>query len=44
MRSDNDIKQDVEAELRWSPDVDETDIAVKINDGDRLREELAVRS
>ena len=22
MRSDNDIKQDVEAELKWSPDVD----------------------
>ena len=28
MRSDTDIKKDVEAELRWSPDVDETDIAV----------------
>ncbi len=34
MRSDNDIKQDVEAELRWSPDVVETDIAVKVNDGE----------
>ncbi len=34
MRSDNDIKQDVEAELRWSPDVDQTDIAVKVNDGE----------
>ncbi|MBS0421231.1 MAG: BON domain-containing protein [Proteobacteria bacterium] len=34
MRSDTDIKKDVEAELRWSPDVDETDIAVKVNDGE----------
>jgi osmotically-inducible protein OsmY len=34
MRSDSDIKRDVEAELRWSPDVDETDIAVKVNDGE----------
>jgi len=34
MRSDIDIKRDVEAELRWSPDVDETDIAVKVNGGE----------
>ena len=34
MRSDSDIKQDVEAELRWSPDVDETDIAVKVHGGE----------
>jgi osmotically-inducible protein OsmY len=33
MRSDNDIKQNVEAELRWTPDVDERDIAVKVTDG-----------
>lgn len=33
MRSDTDIKRDVEAELRWSPDFDETDIAVKVQDG-----------
>jgi len=33
MRSDSDIKQNVEAELRWTPDVDETDIAVKVNEG-----------
>ncbi len=33
MREDTDIKRDVEAELRWAPDVDETDIAVKVNDG-----------
>jgi osmotically-inducible protein OsmY len=33
MRSDIDIKRDVEAELRWSPDVDETDIAVKVHGG-----------
>jgi osmotically-inducible protein OsmY len=34
MKSDTDIKKDVEAELKWSPDVDETDIAVKVNDGE----------
>jgi osmotically-inducible protein OsmY len=34
MLSDDDIKKDVEAELRWSPDIDDTDIAVKINDGE----------
>lgn len=34
MKSDTDIKKDVEAELRWSPDVDETDIAVKVNNGE----------
>jgi osmotically-inducible protein OsmY len=34
MRSDIDIKKDVEAELRWSPDVDETDIAAKVNGGE----------
>ena len=44
MRSDSDIKRDAEAELRWSPDVDDTDIAVKVNGGEvtfeQLREEL----
>lgn len=34
MRSDSDITRDVEAELRWVPDVDEKDIAVKVNDGE----------
>jgi len=34
MRSDIDIKQDVEAELKWSPDVDDTDIAVKLHAGE----------
>jgi osmotically-inducible protein OsmY len=34
MRADIDIKTDVEAELRWSPDVDDTDIAVKVNGGE----------
>jgi len=34
MRSDIDIKGDVEAELKWSPDVDETDIAVKVHGGE----------
>ena len=33
MRPDNDIKRDVEAELKWAPDVLETDIAVKVTDG-----------
>ena len=33
MKADTDIKRDVEAELRWSPDVDETDVAVKVNGG-----------
>lgn len=33
MRADSDIKRDVEAELKWAPDVLETDIAVKVTDG-----------
>jgi len=33
MRTDNDIRQDVEAELRWTPDVDDKDIAAKVNNG-----------
>jgi|SRR5579872_2555984 len=33
MKSDRDIRQDVEAELKWSPDVEETDIAVKVTEG-----------
>lgn len=32
MKAEGDIRRDVEAELRWSPDLDETDIAVKAND------------
>lgn len=31
MRSDTDIKRDVEAELRFRPDIDERDIAVKVS-------------
>ena len=34
MKSDSDIQKDVQAELRWSPDVDETDIAIKVNSGE----------
>jgi osmotically-inducible protein OsmY len=34
MRTDIEIKKDVEAELKWSPDVDETDIAVKVKTGE----------
>lgn len=30
MRSDGDIKRDVEAELKWEPDIDHTDIAVAV--------------
>jgi osmotically-inducible protein OsmY len=33
MRTDNDIKKDVESELSWDPDLDPTDIAVKVKDG-----------
>src|SRR5579862_3586417 len=29
LKTDNDIKRDVEAELRWDPQIDDTDIAVK---------------
>lgn len=32
MKSDSDIKRDVEAELRFRPDIDERDIAVKVDD------------
>jgi osmotically-inducible protein OsmY len=34
MKSDSDIKRDVEAELRWTPDVDDIDIAIKVNGGE----------
>jgi osmotically-inducible protein OsmY len=33
MRSDSDIKRDVENELRWDPSVDATDIAVAVKNG-----------
>lgn len=33
MSSDDDIKRNVEAELRWEPDIDATDIAVAVRDG-----------
>ena len=33
MRSDPDIKRDVEDELRWDPDIDPTDIAVAVKSG-----------
>jgi osmotically-inducible protein OsmY len=33
MRSDSDIKRDVEDELRWDPIVDATDIAVAVKNG-----------
>jgi osmotically-inducible protein OsmY len=34
MKSDIDVERDVKAELKWSPEVDETDIAVKVNGGE----------
>jgi osmotically-inducible protein OsmY len=33
MKSDSDIKRDVEEELRWDPDIDATDIAVAVKNG-----------
>jgi len=33
MATDSDIKGDVEAELRWDPDIDASDIAVSVKDG-----------
>ena len=30
MRADIDIERDVKAELKWSPDVNETDIAINV--------------
>jgi osmotically-inducible protein OsmY len=33
MRTDTEIQRDVEAELRWAPDVDDTDVAVKVHNG-----------
>jgi osmotically-inducible protein OsmY len=33
MRSDSDIRRDVEDELRWDPNLDATDIAVSVNNG-----------
>jgi len=33
MKSDSDIKRDVEAELKWDPDIDATDIAVAVKGG-----------
>jgi osmotically-inducible protein OsmY len=33
MRTDSDIKRDVEAELKWDPDIDPTDIAVAVKGG-----------
>lgn len=33
MKSDSEIKKDVEAELQWDPDVDATDIALTVKNG-----------
>jgi osmotically-inducible protein OsmY len=56
MKSDADVKRSVEAELRWCPEIDETDIAVKVHDGavmlfgyvhsvgERFRAEAAIKN
>lgn len=33
MRTDDEIKRDVETELRWDPAIDSTDVAVAVKDG-----------
>jgi osmotically-inducible protein OsmY len=33
MKTDADIKRDVESELRWAPQLDETDVSVKVTSG-----------
>ena len=33
MKSDSDIKRDVEQELKWDPDLDTTDIAINVKSG-----------
>jgi osmotically-inducible protein OsmY len=33
VKTDDEIKKDVEDELRWDPDIDSTDIAVAVKDG-----------
>lgn len=33
MKSDEELRRDVEAELKWDPDIDAKDIAVAVNDG-----------
>lgn len=33
MRAESDIKRDVEAELKWAPEINDTDIAVKVGSG-----------
>ncbi|MDB5542532.1 MAG: osmotically inducible protein [Devosia sp.] len=33
MRTDSDIRRDIEAELTWDPDIDATDIAVSVKEG-----------
>jgi osmotically-inducible protein OsmY len=33
MRTDSEIKKDVENELRWDPDIDATDIGVSVHNG-----------
>ena len=33
MKTDHDIKADVEDELEWDPDVDDKNIAVSVKDG-----------
>jgi osmotically-inducible protein OsmY len=55
MKSDNEIERDVRDELKWNPDLDDSDIAVSVKDGvvtlagftksytDRLEAEIAAK-
>jgi osmotically-inducible protein OsmY len=55
MKSDNEIERDVRDELKWDPDLDDSDIAVSVKDGvvtlagftksytDRLEAEIAAK-
>ena len=40
MKSDSDIKHDAEAELKWDPQIDASDIAVAVKDGVRNLDRL----
>ena len=33
MRLDNEIQRDVESELKWTPEVDDTDVSIKVQGG-----------
>ena len=33
MKTDSELKRDVESELKWDPDIDTTDVGVAVKDG-----------